>query len=65
MQAEVRARAWESTSDRLAAEANTITDLLREIQQRRWRVGLGEGTEADDRTDMQADVLRRYENRYH
>jgi integrase len=31
LQAEVQARAWESTSDRLAAEANTITDLLREL----------------------------------
>ena len=34
------------------------------IQQRRWRVGRGEGTEADHRADAQVDLLARYESRY-
>jgi hypothetical protein len=32
-----------------------------EIQQRVWRIGRGEGTEADFRGEAQADLLRRHE----
>jgi hypothetical protein len=34
-----------------------------EIQQRIWRIGLGEGTEADFRAEAQSDLLRRHEER--
>jgi hypothetical protein len=34
-----------------------------EIQQRYWRSGRGEATEADHRAEMQSDLLRRYDER--